>query len=302
MSESPFRIISDVINNAYASSRRAFEARSLEGYQEIARKQAELGSSYLDVNIDGTQALMVRPEEMQAFLPDLVPALQEAISIPLCFDNPNISYHRVALEHYDASKSGRPILNSVAASRERLDEFYEMIQEYDTMVIVMASEKFCDSGGEQCFTPDDVYQVAKEWIQILSEKAGRSNEHLIFDTGLAPVGADTYGLVNIGLDAMEMISADPDFEGIHFSVGLSNFAWGSPKEARGQLEKAYLNLAGKRGLDFVLANPRNGLIPLDDNDPYVIGLINALNQGRPLAGETQEDAGFRQAEEIMALF
>ncbi|MCH2115940.1 MAG: dihydropteroate synthase [Pirellulales bacterium] len=302
MAESQISIISDVINNAYASTRRAFAAKSLEGFQDIARKQVELGASYLDVNIDGNQNLMVRPEEMQAFLPDLVPALQEAVSVPLCFDNPNIDYHRIALEHYDASKSGRPIVNSVAASRERLDEFYEVIREYDTMVIVMASEKFCETGGEQCFSPQDVYQVGQQWLEILSDKAGRSNDHLIIDTGLAPVGADTYGLVNIGLDAMQLISADPVFQGIHFSVGLSNFAWGSPKEARGKLERAYLNLAGKHGLDYVLANPRTGLTPLADDDPYVTGLINALQMGRPLEGESQEDAGFRQAEEILALF
>ena len=78
---------------------------------------------------------------------------------------------------------------------------------------------------------------------------------IIVDLRLAPVGADTYWLVNMGLDAMEMIRADKDLDGVHSSVGLSNFAWGTLKEVRHQLERAYLALATQRGLDFALANP-----------------------------------------------
>ena len=295
-------IIGDLINNAYGRARTAFTDKNLKGYQALAKSQADLGVDFLDVNIDGTRLIQVRLEEMLAFLPDLIPALQEITRVPLCMDNPSVDFQRVALKHYDRKKSGAPILNSVAASRVRLEEFVELVAEYDTNVVVMASEKFADGGSAQCLNPQDVYSIAKYFAELLHTKAGRKNEQIIFDTGLAPVGADTYGLVNIGLDAMRLIRKDPDMQGIHITCGLSNFAWGTPKEIRHELEKAYLAVGMEAGLDFAIANPEKSRGPLPADHPLVGKLRHALDEGRPAEGESQETAGFRQAEAVMKIW
>ena len=112
--------IGDLINNAYGRARKAFRERDLKGYQNLARSQTELGVDYLDVNLDGTQQIQVRPKEMLEFLPEVIPALQEASPLPLCIDNPSMEYHKVALRYYDRSK-GSAIVDSIAASREHLD-------------------------------------------------------------------------------------------------------------------------------------------------------------------------------------
>jgi len=301
MSVPPLNIIGELINNSYARARRAFTDRSITGYQELAQGQSERGAAYLTVNLDGTQRISVRAEEMLAFLPEVVPALQEVTTTPLAFDNPNVDYHRVALAHYDASKSGRPILNSLAASRTRLDEMIGLVKEHDTRVIVMASETFTAEGGAQCLDPRDCHSAAKRFVDLLAAKANRTPDDIIIDVGLAPVGADTYGLVNIGLDAMQLITADPDLQGVHFVVGLSNFAWGTPKGVREQLENAYLTIAGELGLDYALANVEKQPAALAADDPMVAQLREALAQGRRTDGESQETAGFRQAEAIMAI-
>lgn len=285
-----------------ARARTAFLDRSLEGYQRLATAQEALGVSYLDVNVDGTQQVQVRLPEMLAFLPDLIPALQEVTRLPLCIDNPSLEYHKVALRHYDRAKAGPPIVNSVAASRERLDEMIELIAEHDTQVIVMASERFTPDGTGQCLSPEHVHAAAREFVELLSTRAGRTNDQLIIDPGLAPVGADTYGLVNIGLDAMRLIRQDPDLQGVHITVGLSNFAWGTPKHIRHDLEKAYLTLGVEAGLDFAIANPEHHPAPLPRDHPMVDLLRQALQEGRPIGDETQETAGFRQAEAVMRLW
>jgi 5-methyltetrahydrofolate corrinoid/iron sulfur protein methyltransferase len=294
-------IIGDLINNAYARARKAFQARSLEGYQELARSQTAQGSAFLDVNLDGTQNIQVRPREMLDFLPELIPALQEASPLPLCIDNPSVDYHRVALAHYDRSR-GAPIVNSVAASRERLDEMIELIKTHDTRVVVMASERFVEGGTAQCLDARDVHAAARHFVELLATRAGRTNGQIFIDPGLAPVGADTYGLVNIGLDAMRLIRKDPDLAGVHFTVGLSNFAWGTPKHIRYDLEKAYLTLASAAGLDYAIANPDHGPAPLPDDHQVVTRLRHALDQGRAAAGEDRETAGFRQAEAVMEIW
>ena len=302
MSSKKLKVIGELINNSYGRARRAFRSKDLEGYQHLAKLQTELGASYLTLNIDGTQHLQVKMEEMLAFLPDLIPAIQEVTHLPLSFDNPAIVYHKVALEHYNRDKGGRPIINSLAASREHLDEMIELVAEYDTMAIVMASEKFTKEGTAQCLNAEDAYQAAKHFTALLQSKAGRSNDQILIDPGLAPVGADTYGLVNIGLDAMKMLHDDPDMAGVHMIVGLSNFSFGTPKFIKEGLEKAYLTLAMRVGLDFALANPEKTPEPLAEDDPLVRDLEKALNQGRAVNGESQEMAGFRQAEAIMDIY
>lgn len=301
MSEKRLNIIGELINNAYGRARTAFSSRNLEKYQNLAKSQVEQGSTYLDVNIDGTQRIQVKLEEMLAFLPDLIPALQEVTPVPLCFDNPSVDYQRVALENYDRKKSGRPIINSIAASREGLDEMIELVKEYDTDVIVMASEHFVDGASAQSLDPQDSYKVIKYFVERLAKDADRKLENILADPGLAPVGADTYGLVNIGLDTMTLINADSDLKGIHISVGLSNFSWGTPKDLRHKFERAYLALATKQGLDFAIANPEQNPTPLEMDDPFTLGLQKALDAGRVQEGETQEMAGFRQAGVIMEM-
>ena len=294
-------VIGELMNNSYARARKAFTARDLDGYRQLAKHQSALGAAYLTLNLDGTQRIQVRQQEMLDFLPDVIPAIQEVTSTPIAFDNPSVEYHKVALKHYDREKSGPPILNSLAASRQHLDEMIELVKHYDTLAIVMASETFVPGGTSQCLNPEDSYRAAKHFVELLVTKAGRRNDQIIIDPGLAPVGADTYGLVNTGLDAMRLISADPDMQGVHMIVGLSNFAWGTPKEVRDELEKAYLTLGMEAGLDFALANPEKSPAPLPADHPMVEKLREALDAGRPTNGETHEISGFRQAEAIMAI-
>lgn len=290
------------MNSSFARAARAWKDRDLAGYQQLARRQAELGVDYLTLNIDGTQSMRVTPDEMFAFLPDLIPAIQEATDVPLAFDNPSAEFHRRCLEVYDAGKSGRPILNSVAASRHHLDEMLELALEYDTLVVGMASEKFVDGGSAQCLSADDVFSSAQRLVELLRDNAGRCNDDIIIDPGLAPVGADTYGLVNMGLDAMRWIRRDPDLCDVHLSVGLTNFSFGMPKAIRERVESAYLTLAVDAGLDFVLGNPEKNLHLLEPEDRYVEVVAKALDSGRPVNGESQEESGFRQAATIIELF
>ena len=86
------------MNNSYARARKAFTERDPEGYQQLAKLQSELGADYLTLNLDGTQHIQVRRQEMLDFLPDVIAAIQEATATPIAFDNPSVEYHKVALE------------------------------------------------------------------------------------------------------------------------------------------------------------------------------------------------------------
>ena len=79
-------------------------------------------------------------------------------------------------------------------------------------------------------------------------------------------------------------------------------SFGMPREIRESVESAYLTLAVEAGLDFVLGNPEKDLHILAADDKWVKGIAEALECGRPVDGETQEEAGFRQAAKIIELF
>jgi cobalamin-dependent methionine synthase I len=297
------RIIGELINNAYARARKAWETRDVTGFQHLALLQAAAGVEFVNLNIDGTQRVSVRVPEMLEFLPKLIPAIQAVSDVPLSFDNPNIEYHKVALRVFDRAKSrGKPLFNSLAASRDQLPAMLELIRTHDMRCIVMASECFRPDGSTgQSLDPQQSYATVKRFADLLVTQAGRTLDDIIVDPGLAPVGADTYGLVNIGLDTMRLCHQDPHLRGLHFSVGLSNFAWGTPKGLKAQLERAYLTLGARVGLDYALANVEANSTPLPEDDPLVGQLEAALEAGRALAGESVEEAGFRQAAKIMEL-
>jgi 5-methyltetrahydrofolate--homocysteine methyltransferase len=297
-----FTLIGELMNNSFARARDAFQRRDLKKYQELASLQADLGADYLTLNIDGTQSMRVRKHEMLDFLPDLVPAIQEATNTPIAFDNPDIDFHAKALSAFRRNAENQPILNSLAASRENLDGMIGLVAEHDTKVIVMASEKFAPGGGAQCLNAREAYDTTKRFVDLLRTRAGRSNDDIIIDPGLAPIAADTYGLVNMSLDAMRLIRGDRDLAGVHISVGLTNFSFGVPKEIREGLENAYVTLALRAGLDFALGNPEKNLRSLKDDSKYLAVVREALSLGRPRDGETQEEAGFRQSAKIMDLF
>ncbi len=303
MSPPRIHIIGELMNNAYARARKAWEARDVAGYQHLAQLQAERGAAVLNLNIDGTQRLSVSLGEMLAFLPQVVPAIQAVTTVPLSFDNPNLEYQRVAMAAFDPARSqGKPLFNSLAASRQRLDDMIAFIKEHDMRCIVMASEKFTAGGGsETAFKPEETHETVRIFVDRLVSEADRTLDEIIVDPGLAPVSADTSGLINLGLDTMRRCRADPQLKGLHFSVGLSNFSFGLPKGIRDSLERAYLTIAGRAGLDYAMANVERNAEPLPEDDPFVSELEAVLEAGRALPGEDPEEAGYRQTDKIMQL-
>ena len=114
---------------------------------------------------------------------------------------------------------------------------------------------------------------------------GISNDHLIFDPGIAPVGADSEGNLKRLIDAMQLIHEDTEFAGVHMSVGLSNFtvmlppkcADGSP--VKSPLESAFLTRAMPRGLDMVIGSVKRKYQLLPPEHPALMCVDDVLRLG-----------------------
>jgi 5-methyltetrahydrofolate corrinoid/iron sulfur protein methyltransferase len=304
MSTPKLQIIGELMNNSYARARKAWQARNVAGYQELARIQTDLGASYLTLNVDGTQKLPVTLQEMLDFLPQVIPAIQEVTAVPISFDNPNVAFHYECLKHFNPAKSqGRPILNSISVSRKNIAAMIQLAKKHDMNVIVMASECLMPDGAHgSSKTVGDILNTTKHFVSMLHEQAGIANDRIIIDPGLAPVASDTSGLINLCLDSIRAIHSEKSLAGVHISVGLSNFAIGAPKLMQVPLERAFLCLAMAAGMDFALSNPEKNTVPMPKDEKLVQDLIRILETGRVQSGETQEDAGFRQLDALMELW
>ena len=304
MNPPQIHIIGELMNHSYARARKAWQARDVTGYQELAKIQTDLGVSFLTLNLDGTQKLPVTLREMLEFLPRVIPAIQEVSAVPLSFDNPDVAFHRECLKHYNPALSkGRPILNSISISRHDIATMIQLVEEYDMNVIVMASECLMPDGSHGAASRvEDILNTTIHFVSMLHSQAGISNDRIIVDPGLAPVASDTSGLINLCLDSIRAIRSEKSLDGIHISVGLSNFALGAPKAMQVPLERAFLCLAMDAGMDYALANPEKNTVPMSRDEALVQELIRILDAGRIQADESAEDAGYRQLDALMELW
>jgi 5-methyltetrahydrofolate--homocysteine methyltransferase len=297
-------VIGELMNNSYARARNAWRQRNLDGYRALALRQTQLGAAFLTLNLDGTHKLAVNLAEMLEFLPKVIPAIQEVTDLPLSFDHPHLAFHREAMKHYDPSKaSGRPTLNSLSVTREDLDGMIDLAAEHDMNVIVMASECIRPDGTHGAVeTPADIVRTARHFADLLRARADFSNDRIIVDPGLCPLASDTHGGVNLCLDSIRALRAEPDLAGIHISLGLSHVANGAPKGLSVPLERAFLRIAMNVGLDYVIANPEKNTRPMRPFDPLVVVLERILEEGRRHPDESVEEAGFRQLDALMELW
>ncbi|MDD8016012.1 MAG: dihydropteroate synthase, partial [Acidobacteriota bacterium] len=244
-------IIGESINDSVPSTRKFFDANDMEGLLELARSQDEKGASYIDVNV-GLRA--------PGFMADLVGRIQSVTAKPLSIDTPDPAIAEAGLRAYDLARAGgrRPILNSISPLRLQM---FDLWAGRPFVPILMSSERFEPGAG--CASMNRTAEETRQTARSLLEEARRripgfTNDQAIVDPGIAPIGGDCEGQLKRVLESIALIHGDPFFDGIHISVGLSNFTVMLPSKRRdgspvkGPLESAFLTLAMPRGLDTII--------------------------------------------------
>ena len=244
-------IIGESINDSVPSTKKLFDANDIPALLDLAKSQDEKGAAYIDVNVGARS-----PE----FMADLVLTIQRVTAKPLSIDTPDPAMARAGLLAYDSSR-GRgkmPILNSISPLRTDL---FELAAFQPFKPILMSCERMEDGEARPNRTADETWQTAKALLAEARRRIpGFKNDMAIIDPGIAPIGSDHEGQLRRVLEALDLIHADPDFAGVHASVGLSNFtvmlpskrADGSP--VKGPLESAFLTLAMPLGLDTIIGS------------------------------------------------
>jgi cobalamin-dependent methionine synthase I len=277
MSSEPFNLtlIGESINDSVPSTNALFEADDLDGVLALAERQDAGGADYIDVNV-GTRG----PE----FMARLIRRIQEITDKPLSIDTPDFETAKAGLEAYDSQKAGgeRPILNSISPLRTAM---FELLDIQPFRPVFLASERMADSGyAEACAGYEESYQTAAE-MRFFASRCGLENDDLIFDPGIPPAATDTEGGLRRVIETLRKMHDDPEFEGVHASVGLSNFTVmlppkrsdGSP--VKGPLESAFLTVAVPLGLDTIIGSVKRKYERLDENHPAARCVAKMLDAG-----------------------
>ena len=263
------RIIGERINPGFKSTKALFDNEDLAGIQALAVRQAEAGAAFLNVNV-GARALTD-----QAFMAEVIRAIQAVVTVPLSFDFPSAQVQEVCLKTYDRARAlgASPIVNSITEHRWDLMDLYRPFGPFK--VVMMASERVEDGVAKGNKTAEEIAGTARRAALRLARDHGVPMDDVFIDMSVSAIIADTTGLNRATLDAVRMIGGDPDLKGIHMTGGLSNIGQQLPPKAvdgsdlKHSLECAFLTLAVPHGFDTVLGTPWRRYHPLAD-DNYVL--------------------------------
>ncbi len=270
-------VIGDRINPGFKSVKTLFDKEDIAGLQAEAVKQVDAGASYLDVNIGP------RAHVDAEFTARIVRALQEAVSVPLCFDYPSAAVQKVCLQAYDPARAkGRPaMVNSITEARWDLMDLYKPFGPFQ--VIVMASERMENGLAKPNKTADEFISTVQRACARLRNDYGLATDDIFIDISISAVVADTTGLHRAVLDAIRGIRADSELAGIHIMGGLTNIGQQlPPKAADGSdlklmIECAFLTMAVPLGFDAVMSTPWRPYRPLPP-DNYVLNVYQEFLQ------------------------
>ena len=260
-------VVGEKINTSRKNIAAAVEARDIDFIREAARKQAEAGSHYIDVNA-GT----FLDKEID-YLCWLVEVVQDAVDLPLCLDSPNPQALAEAMKRH----KGEPMINSISLEKERYEALLPVVTEGPCRVVAL-----CMAETSMPNTVAERVAVGAELIDKLTQK-GVPLEKIYVDPLVQPVSVDT-GMGTAVLGAIEKIMKD--FPGVNTICGLSNISFGLPM--RKIINRNFLTLCMASGVSAAILDPTDKelmatLLSVDmllGRDEYCGSFIEAYQSGQ----------------------
>jgi len=273
-------IVGEKLNSSIKRVAEAIEKRDAATIQDLAKRQADAGADFLDVNA----AIRVSQE-----LDDLTWMVEAVLAVtdkPLCIDSPNPKAIAKGLALYKAAgRSERPLVNSITGEPDRIQGILPLVAEYKCPVVALTS----DETGIPSTVEDRVRIAGK--IVVEAEKYGVPREDIYFDPLVLPVSTDVRNGA-IFMDSLRTIKAE--YPGVKTISGLSNISYGLPK--RKIVNRAFLITALAAGMDAAIMDPLDmdimALLKATElvlgQDDFCMNYLTAYRAG--LLGEVQSKA------------
>ncbi len=227
-------IIGEKINGTRKRVAQAIAERDAAFIQDLARRQAEAGSAWLDVNA-GTL-----PGREPDDLVWLVETVQAVVDTPLCLDSANPQALAAAIQAVRQT----PMINSISGEPQRLEGVLPLVAEHGCPVIALAMDatKIPETSAERVAVIHTVMEATRA--------AGVPDEHVYVDSLALTIGTNTESGPTF-FDTLRAVHAA--YPEVHLTAGLSNISFGLP--ARSFINRAFLTLALAAGLDAAILDP-----------------------------------------------
>lgn len=228
------KLIGEKINGTRKRVAQAIAERDVAFIQDVARKQAAAGATWLDVNA-GTH-----PDREPEDLVWLIDTIQAVVDIPLCLDSANPQALAVAIKAVHQT----PMINSISGEPQRLEGILPFVAEHGCPVIALAMDA-------QKIPETSATRVAVvHTILAATRAAGIPDERIYVDPLAMTISTNTQSGM-IFFDTLRTVHEI--YPEVHFTAGLSNISFGLP--ARSYINRAFLTLALAAGLDSAILDP-----------------------------------------------
>lgn len=269
------KIIGEKINGTRERVARAIAERDTAFICDLACKQADADSAWLDVNA-GTQ-----PQQEPDDLVWLVETVQGAVDTPLCLDSANPKALSAAIEEVDKT----PMINSISGEPGRLEGILPLVAERGCPVIALAMD---ENGIPE--TSEERLAVVRKVMEAV-RAADISDDCVYVDPLVMTIGSN----IQSGVTYLETARAvRAEYPEVHLTAGLSNISFGLP--ARSLINQAFLTLAMGAGMDSAILNPldqelRAAMLAAElvlGRDSHCLNYTRAYRAG--LFGESDSDS------------
>ena len=240
-------VIAENINVMSKSLGPAMRERKPEPIQAMAKKLAENGADYLDINIG--PARKGGPELMEF----VVKTVQAVVQKPLCLDTMNVEAMEAGLKAHN-DEWGKPILNSIMARPERMDALFPLAEKYGCNIIALL------------YGPEGLPRDANErgelaaTLQFRAMESGIAEDMVFYDPIVVPVNSQQQQLIGC-TEFMKML---PDMAPTAKSTcGLSNCSNGCPDNLRDIVNQTYLMILKRNNMKSAI---------LDGLDAKILGI------------------------------
>jgi 5-methyltetrahydrofolate--homocysteine methyltransferase len=228
------KIVGEKINGTRKRVAQAIDERDADFIKDLAQKQVEAGSSWLDVNA-GTH-----PNKEPEDLVWLIENIQAVVDIPLALDSANPDALKVAIQAVNKT----PMINSISGEPERLEKILPLVAEHGCEVIALAldAKKIPETCGKRMEVIEKILDTARA--------SGVPDDKVYVDPLAMTIATMNQSAV-IACDTIRAVRAK--YPEVHFIMGLSNISFGMP--ARKQINRGFLILAMQAGLDSAILDP-----------------------------------------------
>ena len=228
-------IVGELFNTSRKIILENVEKRNAEYIRDIAKRQAEAGADYLDVNCGD-----MLDKEVDA-MKWLIENIQAVVDVPLCIDTPNPAAMEVGLS---LAKNGQPLVNSITGEEERYNAILPLVIKYKAKIVALPID---EQGIPQ--TAEGRLRVTRQLVKKLTE-AGMPADDIYMDLLVQPIATGD----RAGLELLHAIRlVKQEFPEVHLISGLSNISYGLPN--RRILNRIFMLQTLTMGMDAYILDP-----------------------------------------------